>query len=313
MTKITSLLLTLASLLALGLSTAPAQPLNTRSFISANGLDTNACTRTAPCRTLQKAHDSTSASGDINMLDPAEYGTVTITKAISIVNDGVGSAGILVPAGQNGININAAATDKINLRGLIIEGAASGVNGIVFIAGASLTIDNCVTRNLTDTGILFAPSAASALSVSNTVAAHNGQFGMRVFPRGSGTVTASFNRVEVYGNAQDGLIATGSSSTGTIKVAVTDSVAANNGDDGFSVDTTSAVTTLTLIRSMSANNGTGLASSGAASGIRIGQSAVTGNSIAAWDIVNSGTVATYGDNYIDGNGFGGALSPLPKK
>src|SRR5262245_62930525 len=88
-----------ASLMALGLSASSAQALNTRSFISANGLDTNTCTRTAPCRTLQKAHDSTNPGGEVNMLDPAGYGTVVISKAISIVNDGVGSAGILVPNG----------------------------------------------------------------------------------------------------------------------------------------------------------------------------------------------------------------------
>ncbi len=32
--------------------------------------------------------------GEINMLDPAGYGTVVVTKSISIVNDGVGSAGV---------------------------------------------------------------------------------------------------------------------------------------------------------------------------------------------------------------------------
>src|SRR5260370_803082 len=99
----------LAALLALGLGAAPAQALNTRSFISANGVDTNPCTRPAPCRTLQTAHDGTSAGGEINMLDPAGYGTVIISKAISIVNDGVGSAGILVPNGGTGITIDAGA------------------------------------------------------------------------------------------------------------------------------------------------------------------------------------------------------------
>src|SRR5262245_16176899 len=57
MIKIASLRLAwLVLAAALGLGAMPAQALNTRSFISANGLDTNACTRTAPCRTLQKAH-----------------------------------------------------------------------------------------------------------------------------------------------------------------------------------------------------------------------------------------------------------------
>jgi hypothetical protein len=131
-----------ASLLALGFSSAPAQVLNTRSFISANGVDTNPCTRPAPCRTLQKAHDSTNAGGEINMLDPAGYGTVTINKAISIVNDGVGSAGVLVPSAGTGITINGGVNDIINLRGLIIEGAGVGFFGIVFNSGASLTIEH---------------------------------------------------------------------------------------------------------------------------------------------------------------------------
>src|SRR5882724_7095100 len=129
----------LSAALACLLHIPPAQALNTRSFISANGLDTNPCTRTQPCRTLQKAHDSTSAGGEINMLDPAGYGIVTITKAISIVNDGVGSAGILVPSAGTGITINAGTNDKINLRGLIIEGAGVGENGIAFATGKSLT------------------------------------------------------------------------------------------------------------------------------------------------------------------------------
>src|SRR5258705_9770281 len=104
MSKITASVFT-ASVIVVGLGAAPVHALNTRSFISANGVDTNACTRTAPCRTLQKAHDSTSASGEINMLDPAGYGTVTIAKSISIINEGVGSAGVLVPAGVDGITI----------------------------------------------------------------------------------------------------------------------------------------------------------------------------------------------------------------
>ena len=87
MTKVT-LSLFVASLIAVGLISAPAQALNIRSFISANGSDANACTRTAPCRTLQKAHDETNSGGEINLLDPADYGTVIISKAISIVNDG---------------------------------------------------------------------------------------------------------------------------------------------------------------------------------------------------------------------------------
>jgi hypothetical protein len=168
MTRFTPSLL-LASLFALALHTAPAQALNTRSFISALGSDANPCTRPLPCRTLQTAHNNTSASGEINMLDPAGYGIVTVTKAISIVNDGVGSAGVLVTSGAIGITINAGPGDYINLRGLIIEGSGVGMVGIQFNSGAALNIQNCVIRDLTSSGITFAPNASSRILVLNTL------------------------------------------------------------------------------------------------------------------------------------------------
>jgi hypothetical protein len=52
------------------LSVAPAQAQNTRSFVSGHGLDTNACTLAAPCRTLAAAFAATNAGGEIDVLDP---------------------------------------------------------------------------------------------------------------------------------------------------------------------------------------------------------------------------------------------------
>ena len=95
MTKITPLTI-LAALLAAFMSPAHAQ--QARSFVSGLGSDTNApnCTRPAPCRTFQVAHDNPLAAGEITVLDAGSYGAVTINRAISIVNDGVGEAGALV-------------------------------------------------------------------------------------------------------------------------------------------------------------------------------------------------------------------------
>src|SRR5882724_7473349 len=124
--RIRTCLPVLAGLLALGLPVSPAQALNTRSFVSAtSGLDTNTCSRAAPCRTFAGAYAQTAADGEINTLDPGGYGPLTITHSISIVS-GVGAAGVLVPSGQVGITINAGASDIINLRGLVIEGAGVG-------------------------------------------------------------------------------------------------------------------------------------------------------------------------------------------
>ena len=144
-----------ALVVAAVLSSAPAQALNTRSFVSAqSGSDSNTCTRLSPCRTFAYAITQTSAGGEINTLDPGGYGPVTITQAISIVS-GLGEAGVLVPSGGTGITINAGPTDVVNLRGLIIEGAGVGQDGIDFNTGGALTIENCVVRNLTGNGHLL--------------------------------------------------------------------------------------------------------------------------------------------------------------
>ena len=109
----------------------------TRSFVSSYGSDSNDCSRQAPCRSFATAITKTVAGGEINTLDPGGYGAVTITKAISIVS-GLGEAGVLVPAGGTGITISAGATDRINLRGLAIEGAGTGATGIRFNSGGAL-------------------------------------------------------------------------------------------------------------------------------------------------------------------------------
>src|ERR1019366_9298556 len=141
----------LALVVALPAVTAQAQ--NARSFVSAHGLDTNACTLAAPCRTLAQALTLTNASGEIDVLDPAGYGALTITKAISIVNDGVGTAGVIVPSAGTGIIINAGTSDAVSLRGLSVEGGGVGQTGIQFNSGASLTVENCVIRHVTQYGI----------------------------------------------------------------------------------------------------------------------------------------------------------------
>jgi hypothetical protein len=93
-TMLTSLPTCAGALLALGLSAVPAQAGPNWTWVSGHGTDSGACPLAAPCRTFAFALTQTAAGGEIYVLDPAGYGTVTITKAISIVNDGVGVAAI---------------------------------------------------------------------------------------------------------------------------------------------------------------------------------------------------------------------------
>src|ERR1700742_1432824 len=66
------------------LQAAPAQAQATRTWVSGVGDDVNPCSRTAPCKTFAGAISKTAAGGEIDCLDPGGFGTVTITKSITI-------------------------------------------------------------------------------------------------------------------------------------------------------------------------------------------------------------------------------------
>src|SRR5579883_1892953 len=81
-----------------------------RAWVSGHGTDAAGCGAPAnPCRTFQYVHDNViAAGGEIDVLDPAGYGAIAIAKAISIVNDGVGTAGVQQSSsGQDAITISA--------------------------------------------------------------------------------------------------------------------------------------------------------------------------------------------------------------
>jgi hypothetical protein len=119
-----------AILIAVASSMANAQA--TRTWVSGVGDDANPCSRTAPCKTFAGAISKTFIGGEIDALDPGGFGTVTITKSITI--DGCCITSILA-SGTNGVNVNIApnANDperRVTLRHLTINGTgASGAVG----------------------------------------------------------------------------------------------------------------------------------------------------------------------------------------
>src|SRR5438874_2458776 len=89
---------------------------------------TGASTLVAKERTLPPP---AATGGEIDALDPAGFGALTIAKAITIDGGGGQVASDLV-SGTNGINVNAGATDVVILRNLRINGlSGSGINGCV--------------------------------------------------------------------------------------------------------------------------------------------------------------------------------------
>jgi hypothetical protein len=282
------------------LQTMPAQA-QTRVFVAAQGSDVNPCTFAQPCRTFQHAHNAVAANGEIDVLDPAGYGAVTITKSISI--QGHGFSGISVGSGGTGITINAGSADKVNLNGLIIDGGGAGAVGIKFIAGKTLVIDSCNVRNMTSDGVQFFPTASSSLSVRNSSANDNSGSGFNITPSGLPlAVSALVERTSVLNNGGNGVIIDGSGSTGAINATVSESAAYNNVLIGFTATSASAhsLTTMFVNHSVSSNNNSGFTANGTNSGILVAGSTSTAN-IAGWFAANGSTIVSAGDNNVFGN------------
>src|SRR6202051_207657 len=75
MSKIAFFLTLFGALIVCLLPGAPAQAQENRTFVSSTGDDSNNCTNTAtPCRHFAAAYAATPAGGEIDVLDPGNYG-----------------------------------------------------------------------------------------------------------------------------------------------------------------------------------------------------------------------------------------------
>jgi hypothetical protein len=259
----------------------------TRTYVSGQGSDSNPCTAVSPCATFKAALALTLAGGEIFVLNSADYGPVTINKAVSITSEGA-AAGILANSGV-AITISAGASDVVNLRGLTIDGANSGSVGIQFVSGKSLTIQKSFVRNFTSIGINFTPSASATLFVSDTVVTGSA-FGGIVVANGSGTTKGALHRVNVTGHYV-GIYARGSG----VSLALTDAVISNN-TFGLAVASSSV-----SIRNLAASgNFVGITADQPVAVVRVTQSTITDNGT-GWQTTTNAQIQSYGNNNVGGN------------
>jgi hypothetical protein len=227
-----------------------------------------------PCRTFQHAHDTAPANSEIEVIDPAGYGPLNITKGISI--QGHGFAGIFQGAGgTNAITVNVNTSDPVTLNGLLIDGGgAAGNFGIRILAGTSVQILNSAIRHFFF-GIYDQTTTNSNLLVEDTLVSDNGSTAIEVNPSG-GTISATLNRITANNN-QIGAATIGSNANMTIANSV-----------------------------MSNNSNSGLNSTGA---VWLAKSVISGN---ATGVTVGGIVKSYGDNYINNNTtpVSGSLTPV---
>jgi hypothetical protein len=307
-----SILIAAALALAVTLLAVPANAQAPRTFLSAAGSDSNNCTNVAtPCRHLAAAFAATAADGEIYVLDPANYGSLTITHGVSI--EGHGWASIAPVVNGNAITINApGATDKINIIGVVLDGTAlANTNGIVFNSGGTLNVRDSVIRNFSSDGINFVPNSTvlSRLFVSSTLVSDNGTDGILINPTGTGTTNAVLNHVDMENNGVHGLFAL--TDNQTVNLTVSDSVSVNNGQAGILANSNAGTINIMARNCTFANNlSVGLEASHSGATIRITRSTLTGNGF-GWSTAASGVVLSYGDNNIDGNTNANTEPPNP--
>jgi hypothetical protein len=282
---------------------APAHAQATRTFVSGVGNDADPCSRTAPCKTFAGAISKTFINGEINCLDPGGFGTLTITKSITI--DCTGTLGSVLASGTNGFNINIAvnANDPfrtVRLRGLTINGTGAsgtigtrtGLKGISITQAATVILEDLVISDFSQQGISDARTTTGGkLIIRNSVIRNNTLSGIAL--AGAATNTVSIDNVHSINNAFG--VGAGSGNS----VSITRSVFSGNTSVGVESEVGGQIG---MDNSLVSGNATGLTNNG---------SMVFSNSEISFNTTGISTVTTsFGNNRIFGNTSAGTTPTL---
>jgi hypothetical protein len=267
----------------------------TRTWVSGVGDDVNPCSRTAPCKTFAGAISKTAVGGEINCIDPGGFGAVTITK--SIVIDCTGTFGSILASGTNGVVINiTSATDTrkaVKLRGLSINGASTGLNGVRILAANAVNVEDSVIDGFTTHGISIETTAGTPkIVVRNTTIRSAVGNGINSFITG-GTVNLAISDSQISNTA------TGVNISGNTKVVIRSSTVASNTTGILAASAEVGVESCSV-----SGNGTGI------SALAAGNLILSGNMIAenttGLAASGGGTIVSFGNNAILGNATNGA-------
>ena len=283
----------------------------TRTWVSGVGDDANPCSRTAPCKTFAGAISKTAAGGEISVLDPGGFGSLTITK--SIVIDGEGTLAGVLNSSTNGIVIAAGQSDVVVLKRMMIDGGGTGLAGIRYMSGAQLIVEDSLITGQTQGGIeVAATTGSSANLVVRNTSMNGGQTGVKIdstsIPVNATlskvSITGSSNGVEVQSgnlaiidsivtqNTGTGLLASGGSITGQDNLLSGNGIAVQATGGSASID-----------KSMLSGNGIAVQAQNGAT-IRISNNSIYNNQTG---VACGGTVASTGDNR-KGSNVGGSVA-----
>jgi hypothetical protein len=247
---------------------ASAVAANNISWVASTGLDTNNCTRTAPCHSFQTAHDNTSTGGIIKAVDAANYGMVNVSQNITIDGNGVG-AEIEVAGTGTGIAIS---SGTVTIRDLTIHCLLNGDGIDTF--NTETHIENVMILGRPFQGVYAAN------------------------PLGTGAPVVTAKNLTVIGATNSGIFIDQGSSA-----VIRDSVVHSYGGDGIHVRSNGYTSVALIERSDLSFNSTGLVAENASGGgatARISDCVITGNNTGI-STLNGGQIISFRTNMLAGN------------
>lgn len=300
--RFTIKVLAIATFMFATVSIAQAQA--SRTWVSGVGDDVNPCSRTAPCKTWAGAISKTAACGEIDALDPGGFGTVTITKSITL--DGTGTFASILASLTTGITINAAATDVVTIRGISINGFCNGIRGMNILQAKTVNIEDCVIFRFAGDGIVVNETSDLNLHVTNTVIRDNTGDGINATTSSPTLrIKATLDHVRLSGNTNGLHARSGASFTAR------NSVFANNSTNGVFCDAAGSIFAgISVSESQITNNGANGVRAGNAgnlggSGVQLFQNQIENNTGNGVLVSTGGVVNTFTNNVILANGTNG--------
>jgi hypothetical protein len=304
--------LSLFALVILGAATMYGQA--SRTWVSGVGDDANPCSRTAPCKTFAGAISKTAAGGEIDALDPGGFGALTITKAITLDGGGGQVASVLV-AGTNGIVVQAGANDVVIIRNLRINGITGsgngGLNGIRFLAGKDLNVENDYIFGFNNNCVDISMAASATVHIVGSVF-KNCQNGVSA-QTSSGTVKVGINETSIMLMTTNGIQALQGTRVDADHTFISAASGSGISASGLS-NTQQAIVSFDYGDLVNGNHG---ATTGANGFIVISHSTITGNGGTAYNSGGGGVVNAYatgtasannGTNRVhDNNALGAAI------
>lgn len=303
-----SILTSIVFIFALAVAT---QAQATRTWVSGVGDDVNPCSRTAPCKTYAGAISKTAKDGEISTLDPGGFGTLTITKSITVNGGGAGQGygSVLSALAPQGFLINITDVNDIRktvrLNWLDINGASTGTDGIRMIAGLALHIENTNIDGLVGDGVDVNIAGANVAELYMKNVSIRNCIGNGVIlnaSNASGLVAATLENVQMN-NCGDGFEAA-LRSNAQLRNCI---VSTNNGASSAGVRVTGSTSVVNVDNCVVAFNTSGVrVDLGTA---RVAGSLLTENGFALQNV--GGVLKTFGTNRMDGNANPNAGAILP--